>query len=339
MYWKRVVLFCLILNGTSAWAQKTMEEYVKEGIDYHDRGQYDLAIEAYQQALAINENSDLVNYEIAMTYHFAKQYDKALAHADKVIQLNEKYLIPAYTTKGNCLDAMGQSEEAIKTYQEALARLGDNYLLYYNMALTYYNMNRSEASEAAALQAIRINPKHASSHLLLGYLLRDQEKKVQSILSLHYFLFLEPHSSRSKGAFDLLTDQFYGNVEKGGGSDVTINLSSGSLDKKNEFGSAELMISMLAASNNLEENKDKSTEELFVSNSESFFKILGEIKKKKYRGLWWEFYVPFYYDMAQTWHLETYCYYISQSDNPEAQAWLKANTKRLDLFNAWLSKR
>jgi hypothetical protein len=110
------------------------------------------------------------------------------------------------------------------------------------------------------------------------------------------------------------------------------------LDKKNDFGSAEMMISMLAASNALEENEGKTQEELFVSNTESFFKILGELKKKKNKGLWWEYYIPFFYELAKTKQLETYCYYIIQSNNNNAVEWLSSNGKRIDELNEWLSK-
>lgn len=318
-----------------ASAQETIEEFVKKGIEYHDAGEYDQAIEAYQEALNLDENSALVNYEIAMTYMYAKQYENSLRHASKVIDLNDQYLIQAYVTKGNCLDALGKSMEAIKTYNDAIEKIGGDYMLYYNLGLTHYNQGNQQE---AILNALNTNPNHASSHLLLGTLMNDQENKVQSILSLHYFLFLEPNSGRSPGALKLLKNQFSGNVERTGPTDISILLSPESLDKKNDFGTAEMMISMLAASNTLKENEGKTQEELFVSNTESFFKILGELNKKKNKGLWWEYYVPFFYELAKTKHLETYCYYIIQSNSNNAVEWLSSNGKRIDKLNEWLSK-
>jgi Flp pilus assembly protein TadD len=335
---KYIFLIISTLTYSLANAQETIEEFVKKGIEYHDAGEYDQAIEAYQQALNLDENSALANYEIAMTYMYAKQYENSLKHASKVIDLNDQYLIPAYVTKGNCLDALGKSKKAIKTYNDALKKIGENYMLYYNLGLTHYNQGNQQEAEEAILNAVNSNPNHASSHLLLGYLMNNQENKVQSILSLHYFLFLEPNSGRSPGALKLLNDQFSGNVERTSPTDISILLSPESLDKKNDFGSAEMMISMLAASNALEENEGKTQEELFVSNTESFFKILGELKKKKNKGLWWEYYIPFFYELAKTKQLETYCYYIIQSNNNNAVEWLSSNGKRIDELNEWLSK-
>ena len=337
-YMKYIFLVISFLTCSLANAQETIEEFVKIGIEFHDAGEYDQAIEAYQKALSLDENSALANYEIAMTYMYAKQFENSLKHVTKVIDINDQYLIPAYVTKGNCLDALGKSDQAIKTYNDALKKIGENYMLYYNLALTHYNQGNQKEAEEAVLNAINTNLSHASSHLLLGYLMNDQKNKVQSILSLHYFLFLESNSGRSVGALKLLNSQFSGNVERTSPTDISILLSPESMDKKNDFGSAEMMISMLAASNTLEENEGKTQEELFISNTESFFKILGELKKKKNKGLWWEYYIPFFYELAKSKHLETYCYYITQSNNSIAVDWLDSNGEKIDQLNTWLSK-
>jgi tetratricopeptide (TPR) repeat protein len=335
---KYILLIANFLLSLIVLGQGTINSYVNEGIGYHDAGQYDLAIEAYQHALYLDENSALANYEIAMTYMYDKQYENSLKHANKVIDLGDQYLIAAYVTKGNCLDALGNSEKAIKTYQGALKKLGDDYMLYYNLGLTHYNVGNQKEATKAVLKAINNNANHASSHLLLGYLMNDQKNKVQSILALHYFLFLEPNSARSLDVLRLLKEQFSGNIQRTGPKDISILLSPQSLDQQNEFGSANMMISMLAATNTLEKNKRKTEEELFISNTASFFEILGELKTKKTKGFWWDFYVPFYYELAKTKHIDTYCYYILQSNGGQSVDWLYANGNRIDKFNKWLSK-
>ncbi|HCX21576.1 MAG: hypothetical protein CMB80_10080 [Flammeovirgaceae bacterium] len=164
------------------------------------------------------------------------------------------------------------------------------------------------------------------------------ENKVQSILSLHFFLLLEPNSQRSADALELLKEQLAGNAEQTGENSMNIILNPAALDKKNEFGSAEVMLSMLAATNMTAKKEGASDMELFISNNNSIFKILGELKKKKNKGLWWEFYIPFYYDLAKSKHLDTYCRYISQSESTEAGEWIYTHEKELAAFDEWLSK-
>ena len=164
------------------------------------------------------------------------------------------------------------------------------------------------------------------------------ENKVQSILSLHFFLLLEPNSQRSADALELLKEQLAGNAEQTGKNSMNIILDPSALDKKNEFGSAELMLSMFSATNMSARKEGISDEQLFTSNNESFFKILGELKKKKNKGLWWEYYIPFYYDLAKSKHFDTYCHYIRQSESTEAGEWIYTHEKELAAFDEWLSK-
>ncbi len=329
----------LIFFTSLLFAQSKIDSLVQIGIGYHDRGQYPQAIELYQQALALDPNSALVHYEIALTYLYAKDYHHALLHCDKVIELNDQYLVPAYVTKGSCLDYMGRTEESIKVFEKGLKQFGPNYLLYYNLGYDYYKLKEYDKARETFTQAILSKSNHTSSHLLLGYVMADVNQKVQSLLSLHYFLLLEPDTERAKTAYNLLQSQFGGNVTKEEGKPNQINISFDPKQSGTEFGAADLMVSMLAASNSLEENKDKTREELFIANTTSFFTVLGELKKKKNKGLWWDFYIPFYYDLAKSEHMDTYCYYISTSSNPNANVWLANNPDKIDSFNNWLKGR
>ena len=76
--------------------------------------------------------------------------------------------------KGTALDMMGKSTEAIQTYERALEDFPNNHLIQYNLAVTAYNINDFAKAERALQQALKIKPSHASSHLLLGYILSDQ---------------------------------------------------------------------------------------------------------------------------------------------------------------------
>ncbi len=259
-----------------------------------------------------------------------------MKHADKVIELNDKYLLPTYITKGSCLDYMGKAKEAIKLFETGIRKFGDDHLLYYNLGYTYYKLNEYDKAEETLIKGIKTNPEHPSSHLLLAYLMADKKQRVQSILCLHYFLFLEPDTERAKTAYSLLVKQFSGNVERDKDKPNQINIYLDPIQSEGDFGAADIMISMLEASNSIEENKGKTEEELFKENTKSFFITLGEIKKKKNKGLWWDRYVPFFNDIAQSEHMDAYCNYISQSSNVKSQEWLQNNSDKLEQFGEWL---
>ncbi|MEQ8469842.1 MAG: tetratricopeptide repeat protein [Marinoscillum sp.] len=149
---KPILITLSLLSSITLFSQKLIEKYIDEGIAYHDAGEYELAVEAYQHALYLNDSSSLAHYEIGMTYMYMKEYEKSLKHVNIVIALNDGSLLPAYLTKGNCLDALGRSEEALKSYEFALKNLGEDYLLYYNLALTHYNLGNLDKAEGALIK-------------------------------------------------------------------------------------------------------------------------------------------------------------------------------------------
>ena len=62
------IAFTFLFISTQSIPQSSIEDFVKEGIQYHDKGDYDKAIETYKKALEIHPESTLVNYEIALSY-------------------------------------------------------------------------------------------------------------------------------------------------------------------------------------------------------------------------------------------------------------------------------
>jgi tetratricopeptide (TPR) repeat protein len=336
---KASLILIFSLASTFLFGQSQIDSLVRAGVRYHDAGEYEKAIETYKEALKIEPKSSLVNYEIGMTYSHSGDYKKAIKHCDIVIKQKEKreYLLLAYIVKGSALDDMGKTKESIKLFEEAINEFGNNYLLLYNLAVDYAKINDYEKAEPVLINAIEDNPGHASSHRLLAVIKNGQNLRVQSLLGLYYFLFLEPVSERSKPAFELLKQQLEGSIrteEENGRKKININLDPGHLDS--EFSAAELMIAMLGASNNLEANANKSPEELFIENTRSFFAVLGELKEKNEgNGLWWDFYVPLFYNLAKSDYMDAFCYYISLSSNKNAANWIKSNKEKTENFITW----
>ena len=328
-------LIAIVLFSTKIFAQSEIENFVQEGIQSHDNGDYEKAIETYKKALKLDPKSTLVNYEIALSYFTKGDYKEAVMYSDIVLKQNKDYLLPAYITKGSSLDMLGKTKESIKLFKKAIKKTDGHYLLYYNLGLNYYNTSDLDSAEKNVIKAIELNPNHSGSHLMLAHIHNQKGNSVQTLLATHYFLFLEPNSNRALEAYAMLQKNFGGNVSKDENKANTINILL-SPNNDSQFGAAELMISMLEASKSLEGNKGKTDDEMFIQNTEKFFKILGELKKKKNKEIWWTFYTPFFYEIAKSEHLETYCKYISQIGNENSKKWIAENESQLNEFDKWL---
>ncbi len=331
----QTILILTLLISKMYGQTNELQNYIDEGVKLYDNGDYKGAIKQYKKALNIDKNSALVNYEISSTYFALKEYDKAIEHSDKIIDNKSDYMDQAYTLKGSALDLLGKPKEAIKTYYIAIKQFPDNYLLYYNLAYTCYNSQEYKEAESALQKGLKVKPSHASSHLLLSYVMREQGSRVKSLLPLYNFLLLEPKGSRAKSAYELLEKQLKKGVKRENEKTTTITLTDNS--ESDEFQAAELMISLLEASKNLEENENKTEYELFSDNTKSFFSILGELKKDN-KGFWWNYYVDFFYSMTNDKHVEPFSYYISQSKEDDSISfWLKNNSEKIDAFSKWYS--
>lgn len=329
-----LIIFLIVVKS---FGQSTdLQTLIDQGIQLYDKGDYTGAINVYKQALKIDQNSAMANYEIASTYVALKNYELAIEHCEAVIAANDKYIDHAYMVKGTALDMMGKSTEAITTYERALKEFPNNHLIQYNLAVTAYNIKDFAKAEGALQQALKIKPSHASSHLLLGYILSDQGFRVKSLLALYNFLLLEPEGNRAKDAFNLLETELKRGVNKLDEQVTTITVDEEK--SEDEFYSAELMLSLLEASKNLEDNKKKPQSVLFFETTRSFFTVLGEIKKEN-KGFWWDYYVDFFYNLTKEQHVEAFSYYISLSKEDDAiYNWLNDHKVQMEALSVWYSR-
>lgn len=335
---KKIQLFLLgsfLFFG--AYAQEAViNDFVNQGIKLHDKGNYTAAVDLYKKALLLNPKSAFANYEIASTYLALKDYQSAIVHSNKVIVANIDYVDQAYILKGTALDKSGKLYEAVAVYKEGIKKFKGNHLLYYNLALSLVNVEDYTQAADALEKSLQLNPAHASSHLFLGNIMSIQQQRIKSILALYNFLLLEPQTNRTTTAYGMLEEQYKKRIKNDTEKSVTITVPAKT--KNDEFYTAELMLDLLEAGKTNEANKNKTAMQLFAENTNSLFTILGELKKNKH-GFWWDFYVTYFYDMAQKNHTAAFCYYISQKSKPNDYSnYYKTNLPKLELFSEWYTR-
>lgn len=330
-----IIIFCLFVAHARAQSNE-LERYVGKGVGLHDKGDYRAAIVEFQTALSIDSSSPLANSEIANTYFSMKEYDKAIEYSNRVIASGTRYLDHAYTTKGSALDMEGNPLEAIKVYQDGIKACPKSYHLYYNLALTSYTIKEYEQAEAALEKGLKINPSHASSHLLMGYVMSDKNDRVKSLLALYNFLMLEPTGGRAKMALALADKEMKQGVVRKNEKETSIYLPGAGADTSDHFSAANFWLSILEVGKDVKENKGKSDAEYFMDNSKAFLGVLGTLQKDN-EGFWWEYYVSFYTAMIKDKDREeAFSYLISVSwDDKKVMAWIKKNKSKIDRLAKW----
>lgn len=235
--------------------------------------------------------------------------------------------------EGIDLREKGRYNKAIRTFEKAMIN-SDNHLVYYHHTLTCFRKNKIDKAYNSAIKALTINPLHTDSHLILSKIMLRKESRLKAMLPLYFFLILEPDSKRASDA-----RQYLQNLTNNSFSDTpdqTTNIII-KMDKEDTgFITAEMM--MLDYRNSLAYAKNDFSEmELFIKYSNQLFNTLWNIKSDS--GFWWEFYIPFFHEMAHSGLVKPFCHHISVSVYDESISWLKENQEENLKFTTWLSSQ
>ena len=83
---KTTFLFTMaLLLLTPVFGQSDIEQIVSQGIELHDAGKYQEAVDTYAKALAIDSLNGLVHYEMSLSYFSMKDFEKCLYHSEKTL--------------------------------------------------------------------------------------------------------------------------------------------------------------------------------------------------------------------------------------------------------------
>jgi tetratricopeptide (TPR) repeat protein len=116
-------------NRALAIDQRSAEIYNNRGITYSKKGEYDLAIADFKKALEIKPESAEFNYNLGITYAKKGQLELGLSKVNKAIEINPSDSF-VYTTRARmymdlaCSDWKRACDAGNCTYLKEAARLG-----------------------------------------------------------------------------------------------------------------------------------------------------------------------------------------------------------------------
>src|SRR5690554_4517912 len=348
-------IFLIALFGLKAHSQNsTVDELIQEGVELHDLGEYEEAIDRYLEVLEMDSTSLLAIYEISLSYLALKDFENSMEYSTRVIDSGHEQLsLGAYAVKSEALAEMDRVDEAIAMLQKGLNTFGDEYLLHFNLALNYYKKGDTNKTLEHVKRAIDVDKTHSGAFLLYAYTLNDKGLWVQGILSFQMFLLLEPDSRRSKNAFEelLQTMQIRKRSEPLERSFIQQQLMrnqpdtalhaneipplsiEGGLNRNLVYHAITTMLDSLTTSG---EETDEFTQ--FKAVNKAILDVLEKESLKNEEGIFWTFYVPFFSHIAESSYYDTFCRYISVSYYPESLEWWQQNPDAAVNFVIWFEK-
>jgi tetratricopeptide (TPR) repeat protein len=337
-------LSCLC-SLTFAQNKTAAEKLVNEGVAYHDKGDYEGAISRYDKALELDKNNLLALAEKSFSLLSMQKYKEAIKCCQKAIDTHpgDPSLKTVYVTYGNVYDALKKTDKSIEVYDEGIKQFPDFYLLYFNKAITLLSVKKEDEARASFQKAVRLNPKHASSHNAIARLADKNKEVIPAVLAYGRFLAVEPQSERAKENLRSLQKLLQPNVEKTGEQSININLNGNLLasttpdgkPKENNFSTVYLLLSLKGAADMDKKDQPKTDVDLFMYRIETICTALKESKKDNF-GFFWDVYAPYFIEMKEKNFVEMYAHVAFVSgENPDVLAWLKAHEKEMEQFFKW----
>src|SRR3989338_1076402 len=137
-----IILFSSLVNtsceNTSADSGKQM---VRRGEEHYKKGQFDLAIAVFSEAIAANPKNADAYMGRGNTYFGKGKYDEAISDFTKAVQLKPKYMYA-----------------------------------YINRAMAYFRKKQFDEAVADVSKAIAIDPQSCEGYLILGTIYTFKKK-------------------------------------------------------------------------------------------------------------------------------------------------------------------
>ena len=163
-------------------------EVINRGKELYDSGKYKESIAQY---LTVPNRDTAYVYmlsELALSYIANEEFDKALSSCEEGLKKPSPYRAHFLRSQAIAIDRNGDYDNAIALYHKAIEEYPADYILLYNLGITYYNHNAYDEAVDCFFKVLSMNPFHAGSHLSLGRLSTGQGKKTHAMLSFGMYL-------------------------------------------------------------------------------------------------------------------------------------------------------
>lgn len=131
---------------------------------------YDEAIKFYTPLSYLDH--PVVHYNLGLAYYYKGEYLEAEAEFKKVLKIDPGFP-KVFETLGEILIKRGNYEEAIDYLQRGVKKEAYNYILYYLLAISYWNLGNLNEAKRAIETAIDLEPNKATLWEICGEILLE----------------------------------------------------------------------------------------------------------------------------------------------------------------------
>jgi tetratricopeptide (TPR) repeat protein len=270
--------------------------------------------------LAQDTDDPATNYKAALTLVDAGKGPEGIPYLEKVLKTQSAYTNAAYSLLGSIYDKNNQPEKAIAIYNDGLKAYPKDQNLYFNLGIADFRAKLYTDAELAAIEAIKLDPKHANSQRLYGLVTFHQNKRLNALMAFCSFLLLEPNGSKSDEAITNLQSILKGGVLKADGP-----------GKRSPAQAAENAKSNAIITGAIASGQAKSLTEtaLLEYQLKTIFTLAGQASAKKSNQTFFDkFYADYFYKLAQSGNVPAFAKLIANKEvDDKLMDWVKGTER------------
>ncbi|HWB21006.1 MAG TPA: tetratricopeptide repeat protein, partial [Phycisphaerales bacterium] len=145
----------------------TQQQQLADAMAKKEGGEYDQALQMFQDLLAQNNTIVTAYVGIGDIYMVKENYEKAEPAYGRAAKLEPRNFDAQYG-HGLALQMLGRLVDAVKAYQRALTIQPDNFKANLNIATSYLQMNDPRSAIAFAEHAVDVDPSNGPARVNLG---------------------------------------------------------------------------------------------------------------------------------------------------------------------------
>jgi tetratricopeptide (TPR) repeat protein len=177
--------------------------YNNRGTAYDDKGDYDHAVQDYNQAIHLNPNAEAAYYGRGYAYKKKGDFKRAIQDFDEAIQLNPNFE-RAYYDRGNAYIDKDEYDRAIQDFDEAIRLNPNNANNYNNRGVAYMRKGDYGRAIQDYNQAIHLNSNATTAYLNRGDAYFAQSNLTAATADFEHTISAMPSSSAAVSAALLL---------------------------------------------------------------------------------------------------------------------------------------
>jgi len=151
--------------------------YNNLGVELKNKGEFDKAIEQFEKSLKADKNYTSVYFNLGDVQYRLGNYENAVGYLKKALtlKLNQQLHLDVLNKLGRTYSAMGQAENAIEAFKEAIKVYPTAVEPYNNLGVQYIKTGRFDLAIEILERALKIREEqYLRSNLSLAYAKKEE---------------------------------------------------------------------------------------------------------------------------------------------------------------------